>query len=73
MRIVWDFIQNQILGMKWLNELVGGLLTLCGVDVEGEIGGSIQFFIYDTVKIPWVFFIHQREIIRMESYYISRR
>ncbi len=48
---IWNFIQDQILGMKWLNELIGTLLTACGLDVSGRIGGSIQFFIYDTVKI----------------------
>ena len=29
---VWDFIQNQILGMHWLNDLIGSLLTVCGLD-----------------------------------------
>lgn len=47
----WDFIQNQILGMKWLNELIGKLLAACGLDIDSRIGGSIQFFLYDTVKI----------------------
>ena len=51
MQQVWDFIQNQILGMKWLKDLIGRLLTACGLDVTGRIGGSIQFFIYDTIKI----------------------
>lgn len=48
---VWSFIQNQILGMKWLNELIGSGLSALGIDVSGRIGGSIRFFIYDTVKI----------------------
>ena len=51
MQQTWDFIQNQILGMKWLNELIGTLLTAFGLDVSGRIGSSIQFFIYDTIKI----------------------
>ena len=51
MQQVWDFIQDQILGMKWLRELIGRLLTTCGLDVTGRVGGSIQFFIYDTIKI----------------------
>ncbi len=51
MQQVWDFIQNQILGMKWLNELIGELLSLCGLDITSRIGGSIQFFIYDVIKI----------------------
>lgn len=48
---MWTFIQDEILGMKWLNRLIGNLLTLCGLDVNGKLGGSIQFFIYDTIKI----------------------
>lgn len=48
---VWSFIQNQILGMKWLNELIGSGLSALGIDVSGRTGGSIRFFIYDTVKI----------------------
>ena len=51
MQIIWDFIQNQILGMNWLNELIGRILTLAGIDVKERVGDSIQFFIYDTIKI----------------------
>ena len=51
MSVVWDFIQNQILGMKWLNELIGRLLTVFGLDISTRIGGSVQFFLYDTIKI----------------------
>lgn len=47
----WDFFQNQILGMKWLNQLIGSLLNACGLDTSTRIGGSIQFFLYDTIKI----------------------
>lgn len=49
--MIWDFIQNQILGMKWLNIIIGNLLSLIGLDVESRIGGSIQFFLYDVIKI----------------------
>lgn len=51
MQQVWGFIQDQILGMKWLNELIGKLLTACGLDITGRIGGSVRFFIFDTIKI----------------------
>ena len=40
----WDFFQNQILGMRWLNEVIGSLLAVFGLDVKGRIGGSIRFF-----------------------------
>lgn len=45
------FIQDQILGMKWLNALLGNLLTAVGLDTTSRIGGSIQFFLYDVIKI----------------------
>ncbi|ONI46833.1 permease [Candidatus Epulonipiscioides saccharophilum] len=48
---MWNFIQEQLLGMKWLNDLTGSILTLLGLDITGRIGGSIQFFIYDVIKI----------------------
>lgn len=48
---MWTFIQDQVLGMKWLSTLIGNLLTALGFDITGKIGGSIQFFIYDVIKI----------------------
>ena len=48
---IWDFFQYQILGMKWLNELVAGLLSALGLDTENRWVGSIQFFLYDVIKI----------------------
>lgn len=45
------FLQNQVLGMKWLNTLIHNLLSFFGLDMSGRLGGSIQFFIYDVIKI----------------------
>ncbi len=47
----WLFFQNQVLGMKWLNEVIGGGLSAVGLDVTSRLGASIQFFIYDVIKI----------------------
>ncbi len=41
---VWFFFQDQILGMKWLNALIGNLLTALGLDISSRIGGAVQFF-----------------------------
>lgn len=49
--MIWDIIQNQILSMKWLNELIGKLLSELGMDLSSRIGGSVQFFLYDVIKI----------------------
>ena len=51
MRNVWQFIQNQILGMKWLNDLIGNLLESIGLDLDSKGGASLQFFLYDVIKI----------------------
>ncbi|MBQ1172024.1 MAG: permease [Lachnospiraceae bacterium] len=48
---MWTFIQDQILGMKWLSVLIGNILNDIGLDVSGKISGTIQFFIYDVIKI----------------------
>ena len=51
LKTIWDFFQNEVLGMNWLNRLIETFLNACGLDTTGKIGGSVQFFIYDTVKI----------------------
>ena len=51
LKYIWDFFQNEILGMKWLNRLISRGLEAAGLDTGSRIGGSIQFFIYDTIKI----------------------
>ena len=48
---VWNFFQDEVLGMKWLNRLIGSGLEAVGLDTSGKVGGSVQFFIYDVVKI----------------------
>lgn len=51
LKAIWDFFQNQILGMKWLNELIGDGLGVIGLDTTNRWIGSIQFFVYDVIKI----------------------
>lgn len=51
LKAIWDFFQNQVLGMKWLNEVLGSGLAALGLDTSNRWVGSIQFFIYDVVKI----------------------
>ena len=48
---IWLFFQNQILGMKWLNSFIGNGLSWLGLDIHGRLGGSVQFFLYDVIKI----------------------
>ncbi len=51
LKTLWDFIQNQLLGMKWLNDLTGRGLSALGLDIGNRWVASAQFFIYDTIKI----------------------
>ena len=51
MQTIWNFFQNEILGMKWLNRIFENLLNMIGVDTQSRIGASVQFFLYDTIKI----------------------
>ncbi len=50
-RSVWLFFQDQILGMKWLSIAIQNGLSALGLDTTSRLGGSIQFFIYDVIKI----------------------
>jgi len=48
---IGKFIQDQILGMKWLQALIGQLLERLGLDLSVSWVGALQFFIYDVIKI----------------------
>ena len=49
---VFEWLNNQLLKMEWLSDLIAILVKNgFGLDVNGRIGGSIHFFIYDTIKI----------------------
>lgn len=67
------FIQNQILGMKWLNRLIGSLLSALGLDLSSRIGASIQFFIYDMIKILILLSILIFIISYIQSYFPPER
>ncbi len=70
---VWKFIQDQVLGMKWLNELIGRGLSMLGLDVGGRVGGSIQFFLYDVLKITVLLCFLIFVISYIQSYFPPER
>lgn len=69
----WDFFQNQILGMKWLNEMIGNLLSVFSLDINERIGGSVRFFLYDTVKIMVLLGVLILMISYIQSYFPPER
>ena len=70
---VWDFIQMQILGMKWLNDLIGSGLTALGLDTSNRWIGSIQFFVYDVIKITLLLCFLIYFISYIQSYFPPER
>ena len=73
MKEFWLFFQNQILGMNWLNELIALLLTSVGIDINSNIGASIQFFIYDVIKITVLLCVLIFMISYIQSYFPPER
>jgi uncharacterized membrane protein YraQ (UPF0718 family) len=70
---MWLFFQDQILGMKWLNNVIGRLLLSLGINVSGPLGGSIRFFIYDVLKITVLLCVLIFMISYIQSYFPPER
>lgn len=71
--MIWNFIQNQILGLKWLNVLLGKLLTALGLNTAARWGGSVQFFLYDVLKITFLLCLLIFLISYIQSYFPPER
>lgn len=70
---IWDFIQYQILGMKWLNGLIGNGLSALGLDISNRWIASIQFFVYDVIKITLLLCFLIYIISYIQSYFPPER
>lgn len=73
LQTVWFFFQNQILGMKWLNSVIGSFLSILGLDIGKRWGGSIQFFLYDVIKITVLLCVLIFIISYIQSYFPPER
>ena len=71
--MIWSFVQDQLLGMKWLNALIGRLLTALSIDTATRLGGSIQFFLYDVIKITILLCVLIFLISYIQSYFPPER
>lgn len=69
----WEFIQDELLGMKWLNVLLTNMLNSFGLDTNGRVGGSVLFFIYDTIKILVLLLVLIFIISYIQSYFPPER
>lgn len=73
LRSTWLFVQDQVLGMKWLNTVIGNGLSALGLDTTSRFGGSIQFFLYDVVKITVLLCVLIFVISYIQSYFPPER
>jgi len=72
-KAAWEFFQNEILGLHWLNRVVGGLLKACGLNPAGRLGGSVQFFVYDLIKIMVLLGVLIFAVSYIQSYFPPER
>ncbi|MGN0979735.1 MAG: permease [Candidatus Avoscillospira sp.] len=72
-KTAWDFFQNEVLGMKWLYRLIGSAIEACGLDPASKVGGSIQFFLYDMIKIMVLLGVLILIISYIQSYFPPER
>lgn len=70
---VWDFIQVHLLGMKWLNDLIGDILNALGMDITNRWVGSLHFFVYDVIKITILLCILIAGVSYIQSYFPPER
>lgn len=72
-KTVWDFFQNEILGMHWLSSLIEAVLNSLGLDTSNRIIGSLHFFIYDIIKITILLCVLIFIISYIQSYFPPER
>lgn len=70
---LWNFVQDQLLGMAWLNDLIGRGLSKVRVDTTSPIGGSLHFFLYDVIKITVLLCLLIFLVSYLQSYFPPER
>ena len=73
MNTILLFLQDQILSMKWLNVIIGKALNLVGLDTTLWLGGALQFFFYDVIKILILLSVLIFIISYIQSYFPPER
>lgn len=73
MKMIWEWMQNQILGMQWLRAMIGKGLSALGLDLTSRVGGSVWFFLYDIVKITILLCLLIFIISYIQSYFPPER
>lgn len=70
----FGFLNDQLLKMKWLSDLIQVLVEkVFGLSIKERLGGSIHFFIYDTIKIFILLSVLIFVISYIQSYFPPER
>lgn len=70
----FSFLNNTFLKMTWLNELVGKLVSdVFKIRLESQLGASLQFFIYDVIKIFILLSVLIFTVSYIQSYFPPER
>ena len=71
---IFNWLNDQLLKMKWLWDLVELLVEkVFGLSIESKVGGSVHFFIYDTIKIFILLSVLIYIISYIQSYFPPER
>ncbi|MEE0346479.1 MAG: permease, partial [Adlercreutzia sp.] len=73
MEAIGTFLMDQVLKMQWLSDLIAGLLGAAGLDTASQWGGTLHFFIYDTIKIVILLCVMIFVISYIQSYFPPER
>lgn len=72
--IIFKFLNEQLLKMNWLSDLIRLLIEkVFRLDIDSKLGGSFQFFLYDTIKIFILLSVLIFMISYIQSYFPSER
>jgi len=77
-RIPWDFLSDQVLGMKWLSYLLGLAITGIGGTYapdswQFQVESSVQFFVFDFIKIGILLCVLIFLVSYVQSYFPPER
>lgn len=70
---VFGWLNDQVLRMQWLSDLVTAGVAAVGLDPASRVGASVQFFVYDVIKIFILLWVLIFAISWVQSYFPPER
>lgn len=70
---IFGWLNDQLLRMQWLSDVVAAGVEGVGLDPASRVGGSIQFFVYDVIKIFILLSVLIFAISYVQSYFPPER